>query len=310
MSIEKMYDLVCIGNYTKDTIISPSGIKYVDGGAINYAAHAAVRLGLHVAVVTHLAVEDQRVVDKFQADGIDCYPTYTPTSTCMQLDYPTTNPDIRTLSVASTAGSISESELKDIQTRSAIIGSSLRGEVGLDVIRTLHGKKVFLGADMQGYVRVLRGQSLVYEPWDEMEETLPYLDVLKSDAVEAEYLTGEADRFKAAEKFAQMGTKEVVLTHKNGVLVYANGEFYEAGFYSNKLDGRSGRGDTCIGSYMAMRLTLNPCEAGIWAAAVTSLKMEKLGPFDRTRGDVLALLKDKYLSHFSKQSVQGAIGFN
>ncbi len=45
MDHAKTYDLVCIGNYTKDTIISPSGVKYVDGGAINYAAHAAHRLG-------------------------------------------------------------------------------------------------------------------------------------------------------------------------------------------------------------------------------------------------------------------------
>ena len=300
-----MYDLVCIGNYTKDTIISPSGVKYVDGGAINYAAHAAVRLGLHVAVVTHLAKEDKRVVDRFTTDGIDCYATYTPTSTCMQLEYPTTNPDIRTLSVASTAGSITQLEVQNIHTRAAVIGSSLRGEVGLDVIHTLKDKNIFLGADMQGFVRVLRGQSLVYEPWDEMEETLPCLDVLKSDAVEAEYLTGETDIYKAAEKFARMGSKEVVLTHKDGVLVCANGNFYEAGFHSLVLNGRSGRGDTCIGSYMAMRLTLSPPDAGLWAAAVTSLKMEKLGPFDRSKEDVLALIKDKYGSHIFEQGVQG-----
>ncbi len=45
MNFAKTYDLVCIGNYTKDTIISPAGVKYVDGGAMNYAAHAAHRLG-------------------------------------------------------------------------------------------------------------------------------------------------------------------------------------------------------------------------------------------------------------------------
>ena len=50
----KVYDVVCIGNYTKDTIITPNGITYVDGGAINYSAHAAVRLGARVVVVTHL----------------------------------------------------------------------------------------------------------------------------------------------------------------------------------------------------------------------------------------------------------------
>ena len=294
MKVENVYDLICIGNYTKDTIISPSGVKYVDGGAVNYAAHAAIRLGLKVAVVTRLAEEDRRVVDKFISDGIDCFATYTPASTTMQLEYPTNNPDLRSLSVASTAGSISSKEVEDIHTKAAVIGSSLRGEVGLDVIRTLHKKKVLLAADMQGFVRVLRGQNLIYEPWEEMQETLPYLDVLKSDAVEAEYLTGEADIYKAAQIFSQMGPKEIVLTHKDGLLVYTEDQFYQTGFYPQKLNGRSGRGDTCIGAYMAMRLSLNPHEAGIWAAAVTSLKMENLGPFNRSINEVEELLRVKY----------------
>ncbi len=298
MSIEQGYDLLCIGNYTKDTIITPAGIRYVDGGAINYAAHAAARLGLHVAVVTHLAIDDQRVVDKFHQDGIASFITYTPSSTCMKLEYPTLNPDIRTLSVACTAGQITASEVKDISTRAAVIGSSLRGEVDLDVIYALKHKKVFLGADMQGFVRVLRGQSLVYEPWPELSELAPLLDVLKSDGVEAEHLTGETDIYKAARKYARLGAKEVILTHKEGLLVLAGGKFHRINFYSRTLDGRSGRGDTCLGAYMAMRLTLDPCRAGVWAAAVTSLKMEKLGPFDCDRQEVLSLIEDKYAAHF------------
>jgi hypothetical protein len=43
MSVVKTYDVVYIGNYTKDTIISPSGTRYVDGGGMNYAAHRAQR---------------------------------------------------------------------------------------------------------------------------------------------------------------------------------------------------------------------------------------------------------------------------
>lgn len=294
MNPEPSYDLVCIGNYTKDTIISPTGTRYVDGGAINYAAHAAVRLGSRVAVVTHLAEEDKRVVDKFIAAGIDCYATYSPASTCMKLEYPTTDPDNRILSVAATAEPILASELKGIRAKSAAIGTSFRGEVGLDVIRYLHEKQVFLGADMQGFVRVLEGQSLVYEAWEEMEQALPYLNVLKSDAVEAEHLTGETDLCNAAYKFARMGAKEVILTYKDGLLVHAGGEFRQVAFYTRVLNGRSGRGDTCLGAYMAMRNSLDPFQAAIWAAAVTSLKMEKLGPFDCTREEVASLVREKY----------------
>jgi sugar/nucleoside kinase (ribokinase family) len=289
-----LYDVVYIGNYTKDTIVSPSGTRYVDGGGSRYAAYAAARLGLKVAVVTRLAEEDIHVVEQFEQDGIDCFPTYTPQSTLMKLEYPTADPDQRQLSVAGYAGAITVDEIKALQMRSAVIGSSLRGEVGLDVIRRLKEKKVTVAADMQGYVRVLRGRELRYEPWNEMRETLAYLDILKSDAVEAEFLTGQADIFEAARAYASMGPKEIVLTHKDGVLVLADGQCHELGFYPASLDGRSGRGDTCIGTYAAMRLTRDPLEAGIWAAAVTSLKMETLGPFNRPIADVEALIQARY----------------
>jgi len=294
MDTLRTYDLVCIGNYTKDTIITPSGIRYVDGGAVNYAAHAANQLGLRVAVVTRLAREDQRVVDKFTAHGIDCFPTYTPASTTMRLEYPTNDPDFRYLSVASNAGSIGSVDIENVEMRAAVIGSSFRGEVGLDVIQTLRRKHVLLAADMQGFVRVLKGQTLAYESWAEMPETLTYLDILKSDAVEAEALTGEGDIFKAARVFSQLGAKEVVLTHKGGVLLFTGGEYFQAGFYPQVLDGRSGRGDTCISVYTAMRLLKAPEAALMWAAAVTSLKMERLGTFDRSKEEVERFLRVKY----------------
>jgi sugar/nucleoside kinase (ribokinase family) len=294
MKTSIVYDVVYIGNYTKDTIISPSGTRYVDGGGMNYAAHAAACLGVKVAVVTRLAKEDDRVVEKFTQAGIDCFPTYTPQSTLMCLEYPTTNPDIRNLSVNATAGSITASEVENLEMKAAVIGSSLRGEVGLDVIQALKEKRVFLSADMQGFARVLQGKNLVYAPWEGIRTTLAYLDVLKSDAVEAEFLTGETDIFKAAKIYAEMGPQEIVLTHKDGLLIYAAGKSYELGFYPENLTGRSGRGDTCIGTYVAMRLSKPPQQAGIWAAAVTSLKMEKLGPFDRPVSDVESLIRTRY----------------
>lgn len=288
------YDVLFIGNYTKDTIVSPGGTKIVDGGAVNYAAHAAARLGKKVAVVTCLAKEDDHVVEKFRQSGIDCYVSYSPQSTLLKLEYPTADPDIRSLSVTRVAGSITASDVEDLEARAAVIGSSLRGEVGMDVIRLLRNKNMLVAADMQGFVRVLRGTELKYEPWEEMPSILAQVDVLKSDAVEASFLTGETDIHRAAKFYAGMGPREIVLTHKDGLLIYAEGKFHEMNFYPARLDGRSGRGDTCIGTYVAQRLAFGPREAGLWAAAVTSLKMENPGPFDRSVSEVEALLRQKY----------------
>ena len=290
----KNYDVLYVGNYTKDTIVSPTGTRYVDGGAVNYAAHAAAKLGSKVAVVTSLSKEDDHVVKKFIQAGIDCYPVYSSQSTLMKLDYPTMNPDIRTLSVTAVAAAITAKDVEDIGAKAAVIGSSLRGEVGMDVIRALKDKKMLVAADMQGFVRVLRGVELKYEPWEEMQATLASVDVVKSDAVEAEFLTGETDLYKAAKFYADMGPKEIVLTHKDGLLIYADGNYHEMGFYPARLDGRSGRGDTCVGTYVAKRLSMDPREAGIWAAAVTSLKMENLGPFDRSISEVEAFIHTRY----------------
>jgi len=288
------YDIVYIGNYTKDTIITPAGVRYVDGGAVNYAAHAARKLGARAAVVMRLAREDDHVVQALEQAGVDCYPTYTPTSTLMQLEYPTLDPDIRTLTVRGVAGTVTAGDVECLQAPAAVIGSSLRGEVGLDVIRALKAKGVRTAVDMQGFVGVLRGVELKYEPWPEMAETLAECDVVKTDAVEAEFLTGEKDIHRAARVFAGMGPQEIVLTHKDGLLIYANGKEHEMGFFPARLEGRSGRGDTCVGTYMFKRLTLTPREAGIWAAAVTSLKMENLGPFNRPIQDVERLIRERY----------------
>ena len=55
------YDFVTVGNYTKDTIVSAAGTRYVDGGGYSYAAHAARLAGLKVAAVTRRAAEDAHI---------------------------------------------------------------------------------------------------------------------------------------------------------------------------------------------------------------------------------------------------------
>jgi sugar/nucleoside kinase (ribokinase family) len=297
MNTNHAYDVVYVGNYTKDTIVSPEGVRYVDGGAINYAAHAGVRMGCKVAVVTRLAQGDrERVIDELESQGIDCMVKITPNSTCMKLVYPTSNVDVRTLYVTSTAGSITPSEVQGFESRAAVIGTSLRGEIEMATIQALRRKCEWLAGDAQGFVRVLEGQDIVMRPLDEMPEVLKYLDIFKTDITEAEFLTGTTDKRKAARMLAEYGPREILLTHQDGLLVYAGGEYYEANFYSRNFSGRSGRGDTCTGTYVAKRLSAPASEATLWAAALTSLKMEVHGPFKGSFDQVANLVESRYRS--------------
>jgi sugar/nucleoside kinase (ribokinase family) len=290
----KSYDIAFLGHYTKDTIVSASGTRVVDGGACNYGANVAVRMGLKTAVVTRLAQEDFRVVDALRELGIDVFARATPQSTCLRLEYPTSNVDERVIYVTSTAGAFTPAEVQALEAQAILIGASMRGEVGIDVIQELAKKDTLLAADVQSFIRVERDGILVPEHWPEKEQVMAHLDVLKTDAVEAELLTGEPDIQAAALMMADMGPSEIVLTHRHGLLVLVDGQFHEAGFFPEELIGRSGRGDTSVAAYIAKRLTASPAEATVWAAAVVSLKLEAEGPFRREISEVDDLIRTRY----------------
>ena len=291
----KSYDIVIFGNFTKDTIISSTGTRQVGGGGFNYGAQAAARTGLKVAAVTRLAQEDSSILRDLEQAGIDVYPTFTPHSTHMTLDYPNSNPDDRILTTPLTAGSYSVGQFDDLEAKAYLINGSIRGETPASVVEHLHQRSGLLGADAQGFIRVVsEDKTLVNLPWPEKEYILSMIDFLKVDIVEAESLTGEKDIFKAAKMIHEWGPSEVVLTHRDGILVYAEGKYYEAEFSPEELIGRSGRGDTCIASYTAKRLNASPAEAIIWSAAVTSLKMEAEGPYKGSFEDIQTKIANSY----------------
>ena len=291
----KRYDFVTVGNYTKDTIVSAAGTRHVDGGGYNYAAHAARLLGISVAAVTRRAAEDAGVTAPLTAAGIDVYAFDSRSSTLMRLEYPTANVDERILSVKGVADPIGPEHLDGIEAHTFLITASIRGEVSPATVRAMKARCESLALDVQGFVRVVSPEGrLRYAAWPEREQVLGMTDILKTDAVEAEFLTGTADIREAARILAALGPREIVLTHKDGLLVLADGHYHEAPFLPVELKGRSGRGDTCVGSYASRRIGADPAQATRWAAALTSLKLEAEGPIRRSREDVERLLRERY----------------
>jgi sugar/nucleoside kinase (ribokinase family) len=251
--------------------------------------------GIKVGAVTRLAAADRRSTQALSARGIDVHIFESPHSTLMRLEYPTANVDQRILTVSAVADPFTPELLESFEARAFVVNGSVRGEAPLAVMRNLRDKGGLLCADVQGFVRVVGADGqLRYEAWPEQSEILGLVDILKTDAVEAEFLTGESDIRRAAAALAEFGPAEIVLTHRDGLLVLADGEYFEAGFVPEPLRGRSGRGDTCMGAYVSSRLDARPGHSTIWAAAVTSLKMEHEGPVLCSPADVEALIARKY----------------
>ncbi|MCI9461006.1 MAG: hypothetical protein HFF93_04095 [Oscillibacter sp.] len=139
----------------------------------------------------------------------------------------------------------------------------------------------------------LPDKTMAFHDWAEKREYLPCIDYLKTDAAEAEILTGLTDRAEAAKLLHSWGAKEVLITHNTEVLAYDGERVYTCPIKARNLSGRTGRGDTTFAGYITERQRAGVEEALLYCTALVSLKMETPGPFQGSREDV-----ENYISEF------------
>jgi sugar/nucleoside kinase (ribokinase family) len=159
------------------------------------------------------------------------------------------------------------------------------GEIPNELIPPL-AERGPLALDAQGVLRKEKNGGLVLSDWEEKLTYLPYITYLKTDAAEAEILTGFEDRDRAAEALLDMGAEEVMVTHHTEVIVGREGKIYRQPLTPKNLSGRTGRGDTCFSAYLTWRLGHDIPESLAYAAALVSEKMETPGMFGGSREDV------------------------
>ena len=288
-----MYDILLLGQMMKDRIILQNETLTAIGGAAYYSGIVTQRLGLRTAVITKLAKSDENMLDEFRSIGIDIFPVYTPVTSSIELTYPAGQPDKRTAKFPSIAPPFLPGALPEVRAKVVHLCPLLRGEISLNVLKMFRNRGDMLSIDVQGFMRGARlDGSMFMADWEEKAEGLQDVDIVKVDDVEAEILTGFSELKKAGECLASYGPKEIVITHKHGVAVWAENHLHEAPFTSKSFKGRTGRGDTTIGAYLFRRQTHSPRDACRFAAALTSLKMEEHGPFRKTLQDVEDVLHE------------------
>ncbi len=288
------YDVVILGHIAKDILIINGEEKEAIGGAVYYGAMALSRLKYSVAAITLLSKDDFSYLNVMRKEGIEVYPYEADVTSGIKNTYFGENHDKRICEPIAFAGEFKTEHIPEITTRVFHIGPIMAGEVSLNLIEQITSQFDRVSLDLQGVLRVRDGNELIFVDWPDKERGLKNIHTIKADSVEAEVITGEKDITKAARIIAEWGPSEVVITHKHGLLVYADGEFYEALFTPKSINGRTGRGDTAMVSYLASRLKASPAESCRFAASVTSMKLEKEGPFDRTYQDVIARIKNDY----------------
>lgn len=279
-------DILILGHVSKDIIVYRGEEEHATGGAVFYASFSASRSGASVLAVTKTSAGDRGLLDPLQQEKLDVLILDSPDTTSIRNVYLSDDRERREVSLLSTASPFRLDELPDMAARIIYFAGLLRGELPEALIAPL-SQRAEVALDAQGVLRRQEGEELIFDDWEEKERFIPLITYLKTDAAEAEILTGEADREKAAVLLRRMGAREVMVTHHTEVLVAAEDRFFRAPFMPKNLSGRTGRGDTCFSAYLARRLSHGIQESVDYAATLTSIKMETPGPFQGTREDVL-----------------------
>ena len=290
------YQTFIIGHVTMDENVDYDGkTVFTEGGAVLYSSAAAYGTGHKTAALTALNEKDKGRIEAFRLPEKDVFCVFKDKSTDMYNRYLTVDRERRDSRCASRGTPFTAEDFADLpESEIYHLAGLLCGDYDENLIPFLSTKGK-VAVDVQGYLRHAASDGKMYfEDWQEKEKYLPYIDYLKTDAAEAEILTGATDRKKAAFLLCEKGAKEVLITHNSEVVACDGKNFCSCPIKAESLVGRTGRGDTAFAVYVTERQDKSMEEALLFSTAAVSLKMATVGPFKGERKDVEEYVKTHY----------------
>ena len=296
------YDTLTIGHSSLDYNIDYRDEQVIEiGGAVVYSSAAAYALGHSVLAVTKLAKQDEGRLNDFAIPRENILCIYSEHSTSIRNKFFTADKERRECVCLSQGEHFTIEDIPEVECEVYHLAGLIYGDFDGKLIRDLAARgKVAI--DVQAMLRHSddpnstggKGAPMYFCDWAEKKELLPYITYLKTDAAEAEIMTGTTDRATAAKMLYDWGAKEVVITHNTEVLAYDGDRIYTCAIRARNLSGRSGRGDTTFASYITERIDHNVRDALLVATATVSTKTEKRGPIRGCRDDVMRYIDEFY----------------
>ena len=288
-----MHDLCCIGHITLDKIVTPKNTVHMAGGTAFYFSHAIKHFNdIDYTLITALAESEMKEVDRLRSEGIDVAVMPSKHSVYFENIYGE-NQDNRTQRVLAKADPFTIDYLKEVEAKIFHLGSLLADDFSLDVVKYM-ANKGFVSADSQGYLREVRDKNVYATDWVGKEEALKYIHFLKANELEMVALTGYSDVASAAKQLYTWGVKEVLITLGSlGSVIYDGQAFHKIPAYKpREVVDATGCGDTYMTGYLYQRAKgAGIKEAGCFAAAMSTIKIEASGPFSGTKEDVIRCME-------------------
>ena len=289
-----MKDICCIGHITKDKIVTPNRTVYMAGGTSFYFSYAINQLPKDVtfSLVTAMDPTEKEPVEKMLKAGIDVSMNASRNTVFFENIYGE-NQNERKQRVLAKADPFTIQQLEHVDAKVFHLGSLLADDFPTEVVEYL-SRKGRVSIDVQGYLREVRDEKVYPIDWKEKLKVLKHTYYLKVNETEMETITGLEDAHEAAKLIHAWGVTEVIITlGSEGSLVYVDDKFYEIPAYPpHEVVDATGCGDTYSAGYLYKRLQgATPTEAGKFAAAMCTIKLEHNGPFNRSIEDVEKIIK-------------------
>jgi sugar/nucleoside kinase (ribokinase family) len=275
---------------THDTLNDRGQVSWFTGGGAYFAAYAARACGARVLVLTKMAAPDQAPLEQMRAAGIETIVLPSGATTSIENVFDSADVDRRRVRLLAQAEPFRLEELPEVEAAIYSLAALFRGEIPPGMIEPL-ARRGEVALDLQGVLRTQSGGAFSWQNWPGKGRYLPFITYLKADSLESEVITGSSDLREAAHLLHGWGAREVMITHSSEVILYDGQGLYASPFDPANLSGRTGRGDSCFGSYLSYRLSHGPEESLRYAAALTSIKMESPGPFSGSMAQVLGRMK-------------------
>ena len=289
-----MKDICCIGHITKDKIVTPNRTVYMAGGTSFYFSYAINQLPKDVtfSLVTAMDPTEKEPVEKMLKAGIDVSMNASRNTVFFENIYGE-NQNERKQRVLAKADPFTIQQLEHVDAKVFHLGSLLADDFPTEVVEYLSSKGR-VSIDVQGYLREVSDEKVYPIDWKEKLKVLKHTYYLKVNETEMETITGLKDAHEAAKLIHAWGVTEVIITlGSEGSLVYVDDKFYEIPAYPpHEVVDATGCGDTYSAGYLYKRLQgATPTEAGKFAAAMCTIKLEHNGPFNRSIEDVEKIIK-------------------
>lgn len=284
-----MKDICCIGHITKDKIVTPHRVVYMAGGTSFYFAYAINQLPNDVSfsLVTSMDPTETEPAEKMRQAGIDVTLNASRNTVFFENIYGE-NQNERKQRVLAKADPFTIEQLEHVDAKVYHLGSLLSDDFSNEVVEYL-AKKGKVSIDVQGYLREVRDEKVYPIDWKDKLKVLKNTYYLKVNEIEMETITGLKDAHEAAKLLHSWGVTEAIITlGSEGSLIYVDDTFYEIPAYApHEVVDATGCGDTYSAGYLYQRtLGATPTEAGKFAAAMCTIKLEHNGPFNRSIDDI------------------------